>query len=137
MKERLLSDMPDSLLEAIPFSGNENNIDWEEEGKEFSFKGEMYDVAKIKTVNGQKILYCSSDKKEDLLLKQLNDITGSNNQNAGKNGKSLNVKLVYDYVVMGQPDYFIGYPHTRPAYIHYDVALSQQTSPIIAPPPRL
>jgi hypothetical protein len=87
-------------------------------------------------VNGQATLYCSNDKKEDQLLEKLNDITKSNNQNEGKNSKPVNMKLVYDYIVVEHPGYFTSALQTEQAYIHYAVALPQQTAAIIAPPPR-
>ena len=136
MKERILRNIPDSFLEAVPLTGNENNIDWEDEGREFSFKGEMYDVVRTKTINGQIIFYCSNDKKEDMLLEHMNDVTKSNNQNTGKHRKLPDIKLVCDYAVTSHIDYFISYFHNEYAYIHYTVALTRQTVAIIAPPPR-
>jgi hypothetical protein len=136
MKEKIVRNIPDSFLEAIPLPGNENNIDWEDEGREFSFKGEMYDVVRTKKINGQIIFYCINDKKEDLLLAQLNDITKSNNQNTGKNSQLPDIKLVYDCVITNHIDYFILSFHKAHACIHYSVALTQQTAAIIAPPPR-
>jgi hypothetical protein len=68
MKERILKDIPDSLLTAIVLTGNENNIDWEEEGKELSFKGAMYDVVRSRIVEGKTVLYCSNDEKKTSCL---------------------------------------------------------------------
>lgn len=137
MKERILKDVPDSLLTAVVLNGNENNIDWEEEGKEFSFKGAMYDVVRSRMVEGKTVLYCSNDEKEDQLLDQQNDITKSNTQNTGKNSKVPEIKLIYDCVVAEHPGYFISsLPNVR-AFMHYDAALLQQATANITPPPRV
>ena len=58
-------------MEVISLSGNKE-IYWEEKGKEFMFKGEMYDVVKTKTVNGKVMLYCINDKKEKALVDNYN-----------------------------------------------------------------
>ncbi len=137
MKARILVNTPDSLLTAIVLTGNEDIIDWEEEGKEFSFKGAMYDVVRTGVVDGRTVLYCSNDEKEDQLLEQQNDITKSNTQNTGKNNKVPDIKLIYDCVAAEHTGYFILSLPNPPVFIHYDAALLQQAAANTTPPPRV
>jgi hypothetical protein len=67
-KELLLKQVPDSLLSKISLTDNGQNIQWEEEGKEFSLNGEMYDVVKIKKENGNIYIFCVNDDNEDKIL---------------------------------------------------------------------
>ena len=52
VKHELLAKLPESSLEIIDANAQKNDIEWEEEGKEFYLHGQMYDVAFIKISNG-------------------------------------------------------------------------------------
>ena len=60
-EEQILSTVNQNQLEQINEAENNNAIVWEEEGKEFSLNGQMYDVAKKEIVNGKAVLYCLND----------------------------------------------------------------------------
>jgi hypothetical protein len=68
-KHQLLCTLPESSLQI--FAADDKNIVWEEDEKEFSIDGKMFDVAKIKIVNAKKYLYCISDEKETTLINNL------------------------------------------------------------------
>jgi len=68
MEEQILSKVSDSELEAIDADLYQKDIVWEEEGKEFSLNGQMYDVARIKKTGNRTIIYCLNDKKEEELV---------------------------------------------------------------------
>jgi len=91
MKERIISLASDDDLLKIDLN---NNIRWEESGKEFSLNGEMFDVVRSKTVNGKTILYCLNDTKEQEIINQYNNQT-KNNSSAGKKGTVLPVLTLY------------------------------------------
>jgi hypothetical protein len=86
VKHQLLCALPESYLQVI--AADNKKIVWEEDEKEFSIDGKMYDVAKIKTINDIKYLYCLSDEQETILIKDLaNTIqnkTGSKQQKEHK-----------------------------------------------------
>jgi len=52
VREEILAGVPNRYLERIEYN---SDIEWEEEGKEFSLKDEFYDVVRIKEINGKKI----------------------------------------------------------------------------------
>lgn len=83
IKEKILGQLKEEDLEIV--SPGNQNIYWEEKGKEFSLNGEMYDVVKAKTVNGKTMLYCINDKKEKALIDNYNLITKNNSSPDKKN----------------------------------------------------
>ena len=86
IKEKIFQQLKDDELQVIsPADGQ--NIDWEEDGKEFHLNGEMYDVVKKKVVSGKEVLYCINDKKEKTLIDQYNLIT-KHNSSSDKKGKN-------------------------------------------------
>ena len=135
-RERMFSEAPDSVFEAISLTANEKDIKWEEAGKEFSFKGQLYDVIRTRLVNGQTILICSNDEKEDQLLGRMNDITKSSHQDTGNKNRPPDSKLLYDFA---GKDYLqdISFSFRAvPAFIHYNAALQGQFAATLVPPPR-
>jgi uncharacterized protein YjaZ len=86
MKEQILASLPETVFEDIILEDNQTAISWEEKGKEFYYHNELYDVAKIKTVNGKTHLLCVSDSKETRLMEQCEKaLHGSGDQKNGKN----------------------------------------------------
>ena len=80
IKEQLHNNLKEDEMEVISLTDNANQIYWMEEGKEFLYKGEMYDVVKSKTVAGKTILYCINDKKEKELVDNYNRVTKNNSE---------------------------------------------------------
>lgn len=78
IKELLHNKLKDDEMEVISLTDNTEKIYWQEEGKEFLYKGELYDVVKIKTFSGKTMLYCINDKKEKELIDKYNTVTKNN-----------------------------------------------------------
>ena len=90
--EQLLKQMPDEALTKISINSN-NQIYWEEEGKEIRLNGHMYDVVREKSEKGNTYLLCISDEKEDGLFMELSDLIKINTE-ANTTGKhNLNLKF--------------------------------------------
>lgn len=70
-----LASLPDARLEAFSLEAVNTSGKWEEEGKEFSWHDQMYDVIRQKTIEGKTWLYCLDDERETNLIQQSNDIT--------------------------------------------------------------
>jgi hypothetical protein len=87
VKEKIISQLKEEELESISLTDNQQNIHWEDGGKEFELKGEMYDVVKSKTVDGKITLLCINDKKETALIDHYNSIT-KHNSSSDKKEKS-------------------------------------------------
>lgn len=52
-------------------------LDWTRKGKEFRFKGRMYDVSSVKTDGGNVHIFCLFDKEETGLRQKLKDFFSS------------------------------------------------------------
>ncbi len=89
IKENIISQLKDEELKIISLAENYKNIYWEEEGKEFFFNGEMFDVVKRKEINGKEFLYCINDKKEKVLIDNYNLITKHNSSSDKKGGNNI------------------------------------------------
>jgi hypothetical protein len=92
--EQLLKQLPENLLTKICVQHNEKEIQWEEEGKEFSLNGEMYDVVKVKHEGEKEYLLCLSDKKEAKVLETLEKLVKSDNENSTGSGKHTGNKII-------------------------------------------
>ena len=64
---RIGANNKDLFLVIIPLH-NDHNIHWVETNEEFTYKGELYDVVKIKIINNNKYIYCLNDRKEEQLI---------------------------------------------------------------------
>lgn len=115
-KELLLSCLPDHVFEKIEDS---KMIQWEEDGKEFRFRNQMYDVARTIIVQGKKVYLVVNDSKENQLLqKQENTIlklkeTGSNKSNHHSNFKyaqsifTISSIIELTTIIISQPEFLI------------------------------
>ena len=135
-ERQLLSTLPESSLEAIDLSANKNDIDWEEEGKEFYLHGQMYDVAKTKIVDGKTILYCLNDKKEESVLQDLSKAVNSgNDQNTDNKGGKHSIKFqLTDLFAFTEMPTILIQPVSQ-EHIGFNVPLVSTVKEIITPPP--
>jgi hypothetical protein len=85
----------DLTLISVPIN-DESGICWIKAGKEFTYKGEMYDVVKIRIRDNQKFFYCINDTKE----KKLIDGFSKMNESSQKARRLLNN---FHYIFVIQP----------------------------------
>lgn len=64
--EKGLKEKELSLI--IVSNSNKADICWTKPDKEFKYKGEMYDVVKVKIKNQKRYYYCINDSKENRLI---------------------------------------------------------------------
>jgi hypothetical protein len=93
MREAVLKMADRKELVCISYTDHQSEIEWEEKGKEFSFKHEMYDVAFTDTINGKILLYCADDNKETALVAHYNSVNKNTNPSGRKN-TSLSFKMM-------------------------------------------
>ena len=133
IKERMISQLKDEELEVIS-SGNKN-IYWEEEGKEFLFNDEMYDIVKTKMINGKVILYCINDKKEKTLIDNYNLIT-KNNSSSDKKGKAAFDNFFNLFVDVKENHSGLNFSFISKIFHSFDSRLSENAAEQISPPPK-
>jgi hypothetical protein len=83
---QILQNIPDASLDRIE---DNNELSWEEEGREFTYQDKLYDVVRTKTEQGKKVYYALNDRKEKKLVDQFsrNMKTGHENADGTKSGK--------------------------------------------------
>jgi len=137
-KEQLLKQVPDNLLVKVCLTGN-HTIQWEEEGKEFSLNGEMYDVVKIKEENGKQYIFCVNDEREDQVLEGLKKLNATNTGNTpGKHQAAAKMAIQQWAFEPCVPYCFPGISlQDVTKYFDYTASLYNNDTEIISPPPNL
>jgi len=133
MERELLAYIPDSSLEVFVAEEFGDKIVWEEENKEFSIEGVLYDVARIKKSDGKTFLYCINDKQEKQLL---DGLAKAVNANHGNKQEKNNIKsLLVDLVCMNNEEQstFLSIPSI---YSRFNVILVSSFEEINIPPPK-
>ncbi|MCG3166528.1 MAG: hypothetical protein POELPBGB_02307 [Bacteroidia bacterium] len=91
IKRKIKSHVPETELTVFTFSIAElNKLDWEEKGKEFSLKGNMYDVVKKQQTADSITLYCINDIQEKSLFANLEELI---NRQMNSDERSSNISL--------------------------------------------
>ncbi len=133
IEKELLASIPESSLEVIILEQNQDKIEWEEENKEFFLDGEMYDVAKIRKMEGKTYLYCINDKREKELIKQLAKAVNSNhNTKQEKN----NLKSPLPDLVCMNDEAALSLFSVPSTYSFFTVTLVSSFEEITMPPPK-
>ena len=136
IKKLLHQNISENLLTAIDYTANKQAIYWEEEGEEFFFNGEIYDLVKTKNVAGKVYLYCINDEKENELINQYNSSV-KNNSSTEKNIKSTFDNSFSPYLIT---NFAIIYPK-EDSNKQYPFSFSKIESaairPTLKPPPEL
>ena len=133
IERELLAHIPESSLEVFVAEELGDKIVWEEENKEFSIEGVLYDVARIKRSDGKTFLYCINDKQEKQLLDGLSKAVNANHGN--KQEKNSIKSLLTDLVCMNdeeQPTIF----SVPSSYSRFNVVLVSSFEEINIPPPK-
>jgi hypothetical protein len=102
MEKEMLTRIPESSLEVIVAEELGDKILWQEDNKEFSIDGVLYDVARIKKSEGKTFLYCINDKQEKQLLDGLAKAVNANHGN--KQEKNSIKSLLADLVCMNDEE---------------------------------
>ena len=133
IKKALLANIPESQLEII---AAQEDLDWEEEGREFYLDGHMYDVVRTKVLDGKTVYYCINDTKEKQLLDHLVNIVKSS-RGSGKRGSG---KQLIKYQVIDselpQIETITAPLCLKEKYISFTPRLMFSATEIPLPPPR-
>ena len=134
IERELLAHIPESSLEVFVAEELGDKIVWEEENKEFSIEGVLYDVARIKKSDGKTFLYCINDQQEKQLL---DGLAKAVNANHGNKQEKNNIKsLLVDLVCMNNEEQstFLSVPSI---YSRFNVILVSSFEEINIPPPKV
>jgi hypothetical protein len=133
IEKELLANIPESSLEVFVAEELGNKIVWEEDDKEFSIDGVLYDVVRIEKDNGKTFLYCINDKQEKELL---DGLAKAVNANHGNKQEKNNIKsLLLDLVCMNDEQESRSFS-VPSAYSYFNVTLVSSFEEINSPPPK-
>jgi hypothetical protein len=135
MRRQILAATPDDALVAIPLAARIRSIEWEEPGREFSLQGQMYDVVRTKTINGQTVLLCVNDKKEAQLVEQMNKAS-NNRQQQGRDARVPVFQFICDLFFFNDMVRGVFSSHSTCVYNRYTASLLARSAAIPVPPPR-
>lgn len=134
VKHELFETIPTSALERIADS---DQLDWEEEGKEFYYHGELYDVVTTTIENGITIWLCLEDEKETKLLKAMARAARARADHQGKGKKSSYPHFSTDFLLVVN-DWQQSCAITSLQKTNYVAArLISSTSEVKGPPPKV
>jgi predicted transcriptional regulator len=133
IEKELLTNIPESSLEVFVAEELGNKIVWQEDNKEFSIDGVLYDVARIKRTDGKTFLYCINDKQEKQLL---DNLAKAVNANHGNKQEKNNIKsLLLDLVCMNDEEEVRSFS-VPSIYSCFNVTLVSSFEEINSPPPK-
>ena len=125
-------------MDMVDAETNKGAIVWEEKGKEFLLHGRLYDIAKIKFVNGRKIFCCVNDKTEEQFL---NDVTRSmksnNDKNADNKGPKTLIKLKFSDCIVSSEKKISLDRNVKQLHNNSNSPIISMAQEIHTPPPRL
>ncbi|HRI25725.1 MAG TPA: hypothetical protein PLZ45_13695 [Ferruginibacter sp.] len=137
MKHRLLASVPEHLLQVINADVNKEDIEWEEEGREFFLHGQLYDVAYTKTVNGHTLIYCLNDHKEDQLLKKLSAVVAGHADQPGNHPGQHHTRFEPSDFILFTETTFSPKQTTTPVYSDGAERLVSAPADPACPPPNI
>ncbi|HSC38151.1 MAG TPA: hypothetical protein VLD19_09780 [Chitinophagaceae bacterium] len=120
-------------LEEICYTDNQASIRWEEEGEEFSWNNQLYDVARIVSRNGKTWLLCLEDGKEETLLRQMCAASQHDEKKSSHHGMA---KIADDFTLPGSILLASDGIIVPRMYSSYMTQLLQPAMTVTVPPPR-
>ncbi len=132
VKHKITSALPDEAFDVFIDPNNNSDIVWEEAGKEFFYKGEMYDVAKIK--NGNRY-YCLNDKQEKKLM---SDYKKAHSNRGQQKSQKINLGFLQGFVLPNDTkDFNQRSILIERNYYSRSVSLITASKQISTPPPKV
>lgn len=139
IKELIKQGISDNQLHKIVFLDNEKP-DWVEKGKEFRYRGQMYDIVKQKYAEGKVVYYCVNDKEETQLFVNLDELVKEQMENGNNpygNATKLLLKFLFQTYTAEKAYSFTELFFTSELFFHYFFTLTSVYPEAETPPPDL
>ena len=135
IKEKIISNLPENelILIKIP-SFDSKKITWVEDGKEFRYESNMFDVVKIKKGIDTTYYYCFCDVKESKLLAHLDKLIKeqTDNSQSRSNLKKQEINYFFHEILFTQC-----LTKTPVVYFIYPSSYESIVTDVLSPPPRI
>jgi hypothetical protein len=134
IKEKLINSLPENELSLIKISSGEySQITWTEEGREFRYNGNMFDVVKIKIRTDTTYYYCYIDQKENKLFSNLDELVKDQTDSSKSKTNQKKQEIIYFYC-----DLFFHQCITETPVLYFNCLSLYQSidADILFPPPK-
>ena len=121
----------DELTLIIESNDKKSDLQWIETGKEFRYKGEMFDVVRVKIKNEKKYYYCINDTKEKELIANFNK-----HHNSKKDNEKRIKRMLNNYYFPQHSFYLINTYVSDFVYVPFDFHNKSNVIDILSPPPK-
>lgn len=140
MKAYLKQNKSSQFGTRFEFDLNNNQIadtkfSWEEEGTEFRYQHELYDVVSLEKKDGKLILVCLKDNDENQLEKQLSEIHKGNKPTNSKTAQ-ISIKFFSVFYLEKLNNHFLPGADKKAIIAFNDAKTMAIYSSIPLPPPR-
>ncbi|MFZ9660969.1 MAG: hypothetical protein ACO29O_03745 [Chitinophagaceae bacterium] len=134
-KELMISLLPDYDFEKIE---DNEKIQWEEEGKEFRYNKQMYDVARTIMVKGKKVYLVINDAKENKLLQKMEHTVSKLKENNNTKGSHTPIfKYIQSIFIINNASTLILFNIKKGKFLIYNESFTSDTlDDILIPPPQ-
>lgn len=141
IKAYLLQNPHSKFNTVFTFSANNGKIcdakmQWEENGKEFWFNGNLYDIVLIEYFPSSAKVYCINDKAESKLITQSVEILQKQNQKSSGSMAQFQKLLTSTFEISTNTIISNFFPSRKTAYLTNDTFLLSNSTEIQKPPPK-
>jgi hypothetical protein len=135
IKEKIINNLPENELTLVKISSADSKkVTWMEDGKEFRFKGNMFDVVRSKTWDDTTYYYCFDDKNESKLFVNLDKLVKEQTDNS----RSRTTQKKQDNPCFFHELLFTrSLPPTPVVYFDYFSWYKSVDTDVLSPPPRI
>lgn len=81
IKKKIKASVPEDELHIVIVNESSDELEWVREGKEFIYKGKMYDIVRSEYKDGMIIYSCIDDVQESRLFQRLDELVRKNMDN--------------------------------------------------------
>ncbi len=143
MKRRIKSEIPENQLHIITVQNTDDpSITWMKDGKEFRYKGMMYDIVKSRKTDSTIEYYCINDIEETILFDQLDQKVQEQMDHQEEKGQGVPVKKLLKSISGNAyliPSYQL-FITVADQFTHQSIYTAMLLSPIreiVTPPPQV
>ena len=134
-REKIMRTLPETELALVKISSAEKqNISWMDGGREFRYKGNMYDVVRIKKGTNSTWYYCFSDVKESRLLAHLDKLVKEQTGNSQSRTHQKKQEITYFFQESCPPQCLT---ETPILFFNYPARYKSIDTDVLSPPPRI
>jgi hypothetical protein len=135
IKEKIIHNLPESELSLIKIpSGTHEKIIWMEEGREFKYQGNMFDVVRICKKADTTYYSCFSDVKESKLLANLDKLVKEQTDNSRSKTNQKKQEITYFFQ---KPLSTQSLTEITVSYFHFSSRYKSINTDVLSPPPRI